>query len=71
MGLKTWIRRRHGKAPDPGLAEAEAARARAGADRQEGAARRPEVAAVVGRLRAHVARNGFAEIIEHAFRGGA
>lgn len=70
MGLMAWIVRRHGRASGAGLAEAEAARARAGADRTEAAARRPAVDAVVGRLRAHRERNGFAEAIERALRGG-
>lgn len=70
MGLVERIKRHRGKPLGDGLAEAEAARARAGAARQEASERRSEVAAVVGRLRAHRERNHFAEMIEKALRGG-
>jgi hypothetical protein len=68
MGLRAWIKRRHG---DPaGQAAADAALERAQDARREAADRAPEVTAVVGRLRAIRERNHFAEMINSALRGG-
>lgn len=69
MGLLTWTKRRRADR-GAGLDEARAARQRVRHDRQESAARRPEVTAVTSRLRGHLERNRFAERIERALGGG-
>lgn len=68
MGLLTRMRRRRGERAAR-LAEAEAAVARAQVAQREAEDRRPEVHAVVARLRRLREENHFAETIERAMRG--
>jgi hypothetical protein len=69
MGLLERMRRRRVERAAR-LAEAEAAASRARNARKESAGERPEVHAVVARLRRIREQNHLAEAIERALRGG-